>query len=243
MISELGKERISPGIYPWHATPKDHLTTTFKNPPRLRCYIAKNSTNTRLNANDISADSKASPKPPLVSLAFCELSSKTSRRSWAITSGTDVHVDSAGSTKSSPWNHFTWLVLYFMFNLILTLSNKSVLTGFPFPYTLTALHALCSTIGGLALRWRGFYVTQRLSIRQEIALAAFSFVYGLNVAVSNVSLNLVTVPVSFLDLCSRVHADYFASFIKLFELLRQYLPWHYPHYSSTRDSTIVNLFP
>lgn len=71
-----------------------------------------------------------------------------------------------------------WLALYFSFNLVLTLSNKSVLSGFPFPYTLTALHALCSTLGGLLLRACGAYTHQRLAWREEFALAAFSFLYG-----------------------------------------------------------------
>ncbi|KAI0826145.1 TPT-domain-containing protein [Irpex lacteus] len=88
----------------------------------------------------------------------------------------------------------TWLVLYFSFNLLLTLSNKSVLTSFSFPYTLSALHALCSSLGGLILRWHGFYEPKRLSGHEEAALAAFSFLYSLNIAVSNVSLNMVTVP-------------------------------------------------
>ena len=48
-----------------------------------------------------------------------------------------------------------WLALYFFFNLSLTLYNKSVLIHFPFPYTLTAIHALCGTIGTwLLLRYQ-----------------------------------------------------------------------------------------
>lgn len=93
-------------------------------------------------------------------------------------------------------SQLSWLSLYFAFNLFLTLSNKSVLTGFPFPYTLTAVHALCSTIGGIFLRSRGFYVSKRLDLRGELVLVAFSFLYSVNIAVSNVSLHLVTVPVS-----------------------------------------------
>ena len=40
-----------------------------------------------------------------------------------------------------------WLSLYFFLNLGLTLYNKSVLIHFPFPYTLTALHAFCGSVG------------------------------------------------------------------------------------------------
>ncbi|KAI0795512.1 triose-phosphate transporter family-domain-containing protein [Abortiporus biennis] len=65
---------------------------------------------------------------------------------------------------------------------------------FPFPYTLTALHALCSSIGGAILRLRGYYQPKRLSGKSELALAGFSILYAVNIAVSNVSLHLVTVP-------------------------------------------------
>lgn len=92
-------------------------------------------------------------------------------------------------------SQLAWLLLYFFFNLLLTLSNKSVLIGFPFPYTLTALHALFSTIGGMWLRWLGLYTHKRLSRRHELILSGFSVLYAVNIAVSNLSLNLVTVPV------------------------------------------------
>lgn len=52
-----------------------------------------------------------------------------------------------------------WLLLYFVFNLALTLYNKRVLVKFPFPYTLTAVHALCGSIGGYVLLEQGFYVS------------------------------------------------------------------------------------
>lgn len=89
-----------------------------------------------------------------------------------------------------------WLVLYFVFNLSLTLYNKGVLVQFPFPYTLTALHALCGAIGGWSLWAQGAFVPKRLSAADNLALVTFSVLYAMNIAVSNVSLNLVTVPVS-----------------------------------------------
>lgn len=88
-----------------------------------------------------------------------------------------------------------WLVLYFAFNLGLTLYNKGVLVRFPFPYTLTAVHALCGSIGSYVLRRRRFYVPAKLDTSSKISLAAFSVVYAVNIAVSNHSLQLVTVPV------------------------------------------------
>lgn len=93
-----------------------------------------------------------------------------------------------------------WLFLYFSFNLLLTLSNKSVMTNFPFPYSLTAIHTMCSSFGGYFLRRQGFYISRRLSLRDELVLAAFSVLYSINIAVSNVSLHLVTVPVSFFSM-------------------------------------------
>lgn len=105
------------------------------------------------------------------------------------------------------WGHLTenkylntqefWLVLYFCFNLSLTLYNKVVLVHFPYPYTVTALHALCGSVGGWGLLVQGFFVQKRLSTSDSMALVMFSVLYAMNIAISNVSLNLVTVPVGF----------------------------------------------
>lgn len=89
-----------------------------------------------------------------------------------------------------------WLVLYFVFNLGLTLFNKSVLMSFPFPYTLTASHALCGSVGGYVLSQNGAVVKSNLGLKDTAALVAFSVLYSVNILVSNVSLHLVTVPVS-----------------------------------------------
>ena len=111
-----------------------------------------------------------------------------------------------------------WLALYFVLNLWLTLYNKSVLIQFPFPYTLTALHALCGTIGASILlrlqgpdlsgytsmdgttqkpSWSFFHkITPDLSLGESIVLLFFSMLYTINIVVSNASLRLVTVPVS-----------------------------------------------
>lgn len=90
-----------------------------------------------------------------------------------------------------------WLLLYFTFNLGLTLFNKSVLISFPFPYTLTSLHALCGSCGGYLLSHNGAIVPSNLKIKDLVALTAFSILYSVNILASNVSLHLVTVPVSF----------------------------------------------
>lgn len=101
------------------------------------------------------------------------------------------------SSSSPPFSRRSltfWLILYFGFNLGLTLYNKGVLIHFPFPYTLTALHALCGTFGSLVLLRNGTFVPAQLTAADNLALLAFSVLYTINIAVSNVSLHLVTVP-------------------------------------------------
>ncbi|KAH9474627.1 putative sugar phosphate/phosphate translocator At1g12500 [Psilocybe cubensis] len=112
-----------------------------------------------------------------------------------------------------------WLFLYFFLNLSLTLYNKTVLIHFPFPYTLTALHAFCGTIGTRVLlrvnsapaqssyshsHLTGARMTSaaqpqstpvpNLNGREYIVLLLFSTLYTINIVVSNASLRLVTVP-------------------------------------------------
>ncbi|KAL0571828.1 hypothetical protein V5O48_010124, partial [Marasmius crinis-equi] len=87
-----------------------------------------------------------------------------------------------------------WLVLYFFFNLGLTLYNKGVLVHFPFPYTLTAVHALFGTLGSSLLARAGVFTPAKLTQFQRMVVTAFSVLYAVNIVVSNVSLQLVTVP-------------------------------------------------
>ncbi|KAJ7337385.1 triose-phosphate transporter family-domain-containing protein [Mycena albidolilacea] len=84
--------------------------------------------------------------------------------------------------------------MYFCFNLSLTLYNKGVLVSFPFPYTLSALHALFGTLGGALLAQRGCFAPSRLTLGGTVVLMAFSVLYAINIVVSNMSLQLVTVP-------------------------------------------------
>ncbi|CAH7690851.1 triose-phosphate transporter family-domain-containing protein [Phakopsora pachyrhizi] len=87
-----------------------------------------------------------------------------------------------------------WLIYYFAFNLGLTIYNKTVLISFPFPWTLTAIHTLAGTIGTqLALRL-GYFQPARLNRRHSVILISFSILYTVNIAISNLSLHLVTVP-------------------------------------------------
>ncbi|BEJ12457.1 hypothetical protein CspHIS471_0209170 [Cutaneotrichosporon sp. HIS471] len=87
-----------------------------------------------------------------------------------------------------------WLGMYFFFNLGLTLFNKVVLVSFPFAYTLTGLHALSGCAGCYIALERGAFTPARLTQRENIILGAFSVLYTINIAVSNISLQLVTVP-------------------------------------------------
>ncbi|KAI0357006.1 TPT-domain-containing protein [Trametes cingulata] len=99
-----------------------------------------------------------------------------------------------GSVQSRVRSEAFWLALYFVFNLGLTLYNKGVLVRFPYPYTLTAMHALCGSLGGHVLQQRKLYTPARLNARSYAVLGAFSVLYAVNIAVSNISLQLVTVP-------------------------------------------------
>lgn len=89
---------------------------------------------------------------------------------------------------------YLWLAIYFLFNLVLTLFNKLILGSFPFPYFLTAVHAFCGTLGCFILNKRGFFTVSRLTDKEDMILLFFSFLYTINIAISNVSLKLVTVP-------------------------------------------------
>ncbi|GAA6059291.1 hypothetical protein JCM10212_006684 [Sporobolomyces blumeae] len=87
-----------------------------------------------------------------------------------------------------------WLVLYFAFNLGLTLFNKLVLQGFPFPWTLTAIQMLSGTIGTQVALQRGAFVQAKLTSKENGVMLLFSGLYTINIAVSNLSLHLVSVP-------------------------------------------------
>lgn len=104
------------------------------------------------------------------------------------------HVQPPALPELSLGKKYAWLAIYFTFNLILTLFNKVVLGSFPFPYVLTSVHALCGTIGCFILNKQGAFTLSRLTDSEDITLLFFSFLYTINIAISNVSLKLVTVP-------------------------------------------------
>ncbi|OBZ88339.1 GDP-mannose transporter GONST5 [Choanephora cucurbitarum] len=89
-----------------------------------------------------------------------------------------------------------WLSMYFFLNLGLTLYNKVIMAmfQFPFPWALTAIHTLCGTIGSYVFWKMGLFKPATLGERENMVMLMFSVLYTINIAISNVSLNLVTVP-------------------------------------------------
>ncbi|KAK5694980.1 hypothetical protein LTR17_024721 [Elasticomyces elasticus] len=87
-----------------------------------------------------------------------------------------------------------FLVVYFFLNLTLTVSNKAILGNVRFPWLLTTLHASATSIGCFALMGMGYLEVKRLNTRETLVLTAFSFLFTLNIAISNVSLAAVSVP-------------------------------------------------
>ncbi|MCJ1284963.1 UAA transporter [Xylographa opegraphella] len=85
------------------------------------------------------------------------------------------------------------LALYFIFNLGLTLFNKMAMNKFPYPYLMTAYHALASFVGTSVLKSRGTFTTTHVG-GSRVMLYGFSFLYTINIAISNASLAMVTVP-------------------------------------------------
>jgi len=83
---------------------------------------------------------------------------------------------------------FLFLFLYMSLNLGLTLYTKAVLSFFPYPWLLTALHAAFAAAGsGLVMLVLGMKMT-KLSRGSNLTLVAFSSLFTVNIAVSNISL-------------------------------------------------------
>ncbi|KAL7319997.1 hypothetical protein PS15m_003069 [Mucor circinelloides] len=109
---------------------------------------------------------------------------------------TDSYLSTHSSTLKSLDTPMIWLGMYFFFNLSLTLYNKIILAlyDFPFPWTLTAIHTFCGAVGSYMF-WKGdLFQPAKLGDQENMVMLAFSVLYTINIAISNVSLNLVTVP-------------------------------------------------
>lgn len=83
---------------------------------------------------------------------------------------------------------YMWLGLYFILNLSLTLYNKIILNNFKFPYSLTAIHTLCGSVGCYLLYMMGVFTPAKLGDRENLIMIMFSVLYTINIAISNVSL-------------------------------------------------------
>ena len=76
---------------------------------------------------------------------------------------------------------------YFLFNLLLTVHNKVVLSGFRYPWIISGIHILISGIGAFCLDR-----DQKSSGRNYIIVIIFSILYTVNIGMSNLSLSRVS---------------------------------------------------
>lgn len=88
----------------------------------------------------------------------------------------------------------TYLGLYFLLNLSVTLSNKALLRNASLPWLLTFSHTFATSIGCSMLLATGQMKLSKLTLRDNLILVAFSTLFTVNIAISNVSLALVSVP-------------------------------------------------
>src|SRR5690625_82102 len=65
---------------------------------------------------------------------------------------------------------------------------------FAFPWLLTCLHASFASMGTYAMLHMGYFKLTRLGRRENLALVAFSALFTANIALSNLSLAMVSVP-------------------------------------------------
>jgi hypothetical protein len=88
------------------------------------------------------------------------------------------------------------LGLYFLMNLGLTLYNKAVLGKFNFPWLLTTFHTTSAALGCWSIM---LIAPEQLKLshvgrQEQMVLVAFSVLFTVNIAISNVSLAMVSVP-------------------------------------------------
>jgi hypothetical protein len=85
-------------------------------------------------------------------------------------------------------NGYVWLGAYFILNLSLTLYNKAILLDFRYPWSLTAIHTLCGSVGCYLLYALGVFTPAKLNDNENMVMLMFSVLYTINIAISNVSL-------------------------------------------------------
>jgi hypothetical protein len=88
------------------------------------------------------------------------------------------------------------LSLYFLMNLGLTLYNKAVLGKFNFPWLLTTFHTTSAALGcwSIMLIAPDQLKLSHVGRQEQMVLVAFSVLFTVNIAISNVSLAMVSVP-------------------------------------------------
>ncbi|KAI5247640.1 TPT-domain-containing protein [Aureobasidium subglaciale] len=88
------------------------------------------------------------------------------------------------------------LGLYFIMNLGLTLYNKAVLNNFRFPWLVTTFHTSSAAVGCwvIMLVAPSQLKLSHVGSREQLILVAFSVLFTINIAISNVSLAMVSVP-------------------------------------------------
>ncbi|MCJ1352404.1 MAG: UAA transporter [Icmadophila ericetorum] len=91
------------------------------------------------------------------------------------------------------------LATYFLFSLLLTLSNKAIMIEYPFPLLLTAIHIGISFIGTSVMLGNireAYFTLRHIQGYDASLLNGFSTIYAVNIAVSNISLSMgdISVP-------------------------------------------------
>ncbi|KAI8337624.1 TPT-domain-containing protein [Chlamydoabsidia padenii] len=99
----------------------------------------------------------------------------------------------SATTQRSIDNGYVWLGAYFILNLSLTLYNKAILLDFRYPWSLTAIHTFCGSVGCYLLYAFGVFTPAKLKDNENMVMLMFSVLYTINIAISNVSLSLVSV--------------------------------------------------
>ena len=115
-----------------------------------------------------------------------QLDSKDAIKDGVLAAGASpqISVEDTISTRAK----LTQLGFYFLCNVALTIYNKLILGKFPHPWLLTALHTGSASIGCYILRMRGTIPRTQLDWNEGMTLLAFSVLFTVNIAISNVSL-------------------------------------------------------
>ncbi|GAM89157.1 hypothetical protein ANO11243_071930 [Dothideomycetidae sp. 11243] len=86
------------------------------------------------------------------------------------------------------------LTTYLALTIAITLSTKAVIQHLKTPWMLTALHSTFTAFGCNILLWSRGQKFTRLCLRDNLVMLAFSSLFTINIAVSNISLGMVSVP-------------------------------------------------